>query len=194
MFKLNSIKNHISGSLLTPALILSIGMLAAPIVSAQEAGDQQQQPVVQESASTKGVDSNIAQAKAVEGGEGASEVVKPKWGEYKGVTVGMSAEEVRAKLTGLKDKGNTQDFFVLSDAENAQVYYDEQGKVQAISVNYVDARKAPDVVAVLGEEVKANADGSMYKLVRYPEAGYWVAYSRTAGDSPLTTVTLQKMR
>lgn len=182
MLNLNKIKNHITGSLLTPALILSICMLAAPIVSAQE------------SASTQGVDSNIAQAKAVGGSEKASEVVKPKWGEYKGVTVGMSAAEVRAKLAGLKDKGNTQDLFVLSDTENVQVYYDEQGKVHAISVNYVDANKAPDVVAVLGEEVKVNEDGSMYKLVRYPEAGYWVAYSRTAGGSPLTTVTLQKMR
>ncbi|MBD0327204.1 MAG: hypothetical protein ICV68_12280, partial [Pyrinomonadaceae bacterium] len=94
---------------------------------------------------------------------------------------------------GLKDKGKVQDFFVLSDAENVQVYYDNQGKVQAISVNYVDAKKAPDTVSVLGEEVKANADGSMYKLVRYPEAGYWVAYSRTAGDTPLITVTIQKM-
>jgi hypothetical protein len=183
MLKLNKLKNHMTGSLLTPALILSISMLAAPIVSAQE----------QQSASTKGVDSGTTQAKAVNSSEKASDVVRPKWGEYKGITIGMNADEVRAKLAGLKDQGKVQDFFVLSDAENVQVYYDDQGKVQAISVNYVDARKAPDVVAVLGEEVKANEDGSVYKLIRYPEAGYWVAYSRTAGDAPLITVTIQKM-
>jgi hypothetical protein len=26
----------------------------------------------------------------------------------------------------------------------------------------------------------------------YPKAGYWVAYSRTAGDEPLTIITMQR--
>jgi len=52
---------------------------------------------------------------------------------------------------------------------------------------------APDAKSVLGEDVEAKADGSMYKLVRYPEAGYWVSYSRTAGNSPLVIVTMQKI-
>jgi hypothetical protein len=34
----------------------------------------------------------------------------------------------------------------------------------------------------------------MYELKRYPSAGYWVAYSRTAGKNPIITVTMQKMR
>lgn len=66
--------------------------------------------------------------------------------------------------------------------------------MQAISINYVKDRSAPTAVTVLGEEVQAQTDGSVYKLVRYPEAGYWVAYSRTAGDSPLVTVTIQQIR
>ena len=32
----------------------------------------------------------------------------------------------------------------------------------------------------------------MYKMVSYPKAGYWVAYSRTAGDEPLTIITMQR--
>jgi hypothetical protein len=41
--------------------------------------------------------------------------------------------------------------------------------------------------------VEAKPDGTLYKLVQYPEAGYWVAYSRTAGDAPFTIITMQAM-
>jgi hypothetical protein len=30
-------------------------------------------------------------------------------------------------------------------------------------------------------------------MVRYAQAGYFVVYSRTAGDSPLVTVAMQKI-
>jgi hypothetical protein len=46
---------------------------------------------------------------------------------------------------------------------------------------------------VLGAEAGAKTDGSIYKLLRYPKAGYWVSYSRTAGSSPTTTITMQKI-
>jgi hypothetical protein len=29
--------------------------------------------------------------------------------------------------------------------------------------------------------------------VRYPKEGYWVSYSRTAGDTPIISITIQKM-
>lgn len=156
-------------------------MFTAPVVLAQEQSAQDVKP-------------EMAQAKAVKSNEApASGSLQPKWTDYKGVRLGMSMDEVRDKLDGLKEKGKVQDFFVISDAENGQVFYDEEGKVKAIAVNYLDGKKAPDVLTVLGEEVQAKEDGSLYKLVRYPDAGYWVAYSRTAGDTPLITVTIQKM-
>jgi hypothetical protein len=37
-------------------------------------------------------------------------------------------------------------------------------------------------------------DGSMYKLVRYEQLGFWVSYNRTASDSVvIVTITLQKI-
>jgi hypothetical protein len=30
--------------------------------------------------------------------------------------------------------------------------------------------------------------------VRYPKAGFWVSYSRTAGDTPIVTIQIQKMQ
>jgi hypothetical protein len=46
---------------------------------------------------------------------------------------------------------------------------------------------------VLGTEIEVKPDGSIYKLLRFPKAGYWVSYSRTAGDAPLITITMKKM-
>jgi hypothetical protein len=120
--------------------------------------------------------------------------IAPLYKDFRGVTLGMGADEVRAKLGHLKDKGERQDFFVFSESQSAQVVYDDQGKVVVISVDYVGKDgNAPSPESVLGEALQAKQDGSMYKMKRYPEAGYWVAYNRTAGDDAIVTVTLQRM-
>jgi len=54
------------------------------------------------------------------------------------------------------------------------------------------ASQIPDPKNVVGE-LEIKTDGSAYKLVRYPKAGYWVSYSRTAGKDPTTTITMQKI-
>jgi len=124
----------------------------------------------------------------------APSATAPTLQDYKGIRIGMSADQVRSSLDHLKEKGERQDFFTFSDHESAQVFYDEQGNVTAISIDYsADGGNAPTARAVLGEDIEPKPDGSFYKLKRYPEAGYWVAYSRTAGDRALVTVTMQKM-
>lgn len=117
----------------------------------------------------------------------------PVFTDYRGIRIGMTAEEVRSTLDGLK-KDNAQDFFVFSEKESAQIFYDQQGKVMAISIDYFgENSNAPAPDAVLGMQLEAKPDGSMYQLKRYPEAGYWVSYNRTAGDKPIITITMQKM-
>jgi hypothetical protein len=117
----------------------------------------------------------------------------PVFTDYRGITIGMTAEEVRAKLEGLK-KGERQDFLVFSERESAQIYYDDQGKLIAISIDYFgDNSNPPSPDVVLGAALQAKADGSMYQLNRYPDAGYWVSYNRTAGEKPIVTITMQKM-
>jgi hypothetical protein len=119
---------------------------------------------------------------------------KPVFSEYRGVQIGMAADDVRKKLGHLKDKGDAQDFFVLSDNETAQIVYDTAHKVVTVSVDFLSgATGVPVPRDVVGSDVPGKPDGSMYKMVRYPKAGCWVSYSRTAGDSPLTSVTIQKI-
>ena len=118
----------------------------------------------------------------------------PVFHEYKGVTLGMSTEDTRKKLGSPKEKDAEQDFFIFNDTESAQVYYDKTHKVIAISVNYVgEGSNVPKPKAVIGSEITPKPDGSMHQLVRFPKAGYWVSYSRTAGNSPLITVKVKKL-
>lgn len=121
---------------------------------------------------------------------------EPVFHEYRGVKIGWLAAEVRKKLGNPANKGDEQDFYVFGEAkETAQVLYDKAtGKVTAISVDFMNG--ATEVITpqqVFGADVDAKPDGSKYKLVRYPKAGYWVSYSRTAGDSPIITVTIQQI-
>ena len=113
---------------------------------------------------------------------------------YRGVQLGMTAEEVRKKLGEPKDKGTEQDFFVFNETETAQIVYDKSQKVVTISADFLT--QGPDVLTakqVFGTDVDAKPDGSVYKMVRFPKAGYWLSFNRTSGTSPMTTVTLQKI-
>lgn len=117
----------------------------------------------------------------------------PVFTDYRGVSIGMAADDVRAKLEKIKE-GESQDYLAFSDQESAQIYYDDKGKVTAISIDYFGGDgKAPTPEAVLGVGIQPKPDGSMYLLTRYPQAGYWVSYNRTAGDKPIVTITMQKM-
>lgn len=117
----------------------------------------------------------------------------PVYADYRGIKIGMAAEEVRSKVNGIK-KGDGQDLLTFSEHESAQIYYDDKGKVTAISIDYFgDKNGAPTPEAVLGAAIEAKPDGSMYQLNRYRDAGYWVSYNRTAGDKPIVTITMQKM-
>ena len=119
---------------------------------------------------------------------------QPPYHEYKGIRIGMTADEARKKLGEPADKGDKQDFYSFAEGkEMAQLFYDAEKKVFAVSVIYIGgADGIPTSKAVLGEEIEAKPDGSAHRRVDYPKAGFWVSYSRTQGDAPMVTVTMQK--
>jgi hypothetical protein len=163
-------------SLSLPALVL---ILAFSIANGQTSSS----PSMQEEVATA-IDKSVSDSATAN---------VPVFTDYRGVKIGMTSEEVRAKLEGLK-KGERQDFLVFSEGESAQIYYDDQGKVIAVSVDYFgDNSNPPSPDTVLGAALQAKSDGSMYQLNRYPDAGYWVSYNRTAGEKPIVTITMQKM-
>ena len=178
------IRRKFIDSCLLIMLLMSLFMLASMRSSGQEL------------ANSRATQDGVANNQAIEVKDPGDTVIgaSPVYRDFMGVTIGMDAGEVRSKLGHPKDKGERQDFFVFSDSHSAQVVYDDQGKVIIISADYVGKNSnAPSSQSVLGETVQAKQDGSIYQLKRYPKVGYWVAYSRTAGDNEIVTVTIQKM-
>jgi hypothetical protein len=134
-----------------------------------------------------------AQARAPQNGSDKGKE-EPPFHEYKGVHIGMTAEEARKLLGNPTDKGDKQDFYSFNDKEACQVYYDDAHKVFAVSVTYLGGGSVPVPKSVLGTDIEAKQDGSLYKLVRFPKAGYWVSYTRTAGDEPMTIIAIQRIQ
>jgi hypothetical protein len=120
---------------------------------------------------------------------------EPCFSDYRGVAIGMSIDDARKKLGEPKEKADEMDIFNFGDKESAQIYYDKKSmKVTAISVDYLGETGAPECKKVTGGDAVTRADGSKFKLVRYQKYGYWVSYNRTAGNTPIVTVTMQKMQ
>ena len=135
----------------------------------------------------------VAQAKAAKAHIEAKPSQQPLYSDYKGVRLGMTAAEARAKLGEPNLKADDQDLYLISDKETAEIAYDAAHKVVTISVDYLGGIGAPDYKAVVGADIEVKPNGAMYQLVRYENLGFWVCYNRTAGTLPIVTVTIQKL-
>jgi hypothetical protein len=142
--------------------------------------------------------SNVALAQTTRTAPTAVKDDGPVFHEYRGIQIGWLADDVRKKLGEPANKGDEQDYYIFGtgDNERCQIFYDKATrKVTTISVDFMSG--ATDVITpqqVFGADVETKPDGSKHKLVRYPKAGYWVSYSRTAGDTPIVSITMQKMQ
>lgn len=114
-------------------------------------------------------------------------------GVYRGITIGTAITDTRAKLGEPKEKSDQGDYFIIGNGETTQTVY-EAGKVKVISTSYFgDKVKAPTVKEILGTDVVPNAEGAINKMIKFPKAGFWISYVRTAGSDPMVMVTIQKM-
>jgi hypothetical protein len=118
---------------------------------------------------------------------------QPLYREYRGVRLGMTAEEARAKLGVPAMKSDEQDFYVFSANETAQLVYVEQ-KVVTISTDYTNGIGAPDYKSVVGENLQQRPDGSLFRMVLYPSERFWVSYNKGASEVPVVTITIGKMK
>lgn len=120
-----------------------------------------------------------------------AQVQQPLYREYRGVHLGMTAAEVRAKLGEPAMKSNEQDFFILSVNETAQIAYNAAQKVMTISTDYAGGVGAPDYKNIVGEGMLLQRpDGTLFKMVMYDAERFWVTYSKSATTSPIVTITI----
>lgn len=139
-----------------------------------------------------------ASTAAAQGSKGSlavgGQVDTPDGFKFRGVKIGMATDDARKKLGSPREKSPEQDFYLFNENEAVQICY-EKGAVSAIAIDYMSgAQSIPSPKDVLGADADAKADGSIHKVVRYPKAGYWVSYSRTAGAEPTITITMQKIQ
>ena len=118
-----------------------------------------------------------------------SQMQQPLYREYRGVRLGMTAAEVRAKLGEPALKSDEQDFYVISSDETVQIAYIAQ-KVVTISIDYTGGVGAPDYRSVVGEGLLQKPDGSLFRMVRYDSERFWVSYNKSASVVPLVTITI----
>jgi hypothetical protein len=168
-----------SGRLALRVVILIAALVAAPIAFAQ----QNQKPAAKRAVMTSGAD------------QAAPKAMTPLYREYRGVNLGMKADDVHSKLGSPSTSDDNSDTYIRSDKELATVYYDADKNVVAVVTTYTgrDAG-APAAPAVLGKDAASDESGMVSEMVRYPDAGYWVSYSVIPGDEPVTIVTIRKMQ
>jgi hypothetical protein len=114
---------------------------------------------------------------------------QPLYKEYRGVRLGMTAAETRAKLGEPAMKSDEQDFYVVSANETVQIAYIGQ-KVVTISTDYVGGVDAPDYRSVVGEGLLEKPDGSLFRMVMYNSERFWVTYNKSTSAVPVVTITI----
>lgn len=106
----------------------------------------------------------------------------------------MPTDDVRKKLGNPKDKSDATDLYTFSEDETAQFYYNATKNVTAIMITFAgDLKNAPTPKSVFGEDVEAKPDGSIFKMVRFPKAGFWISNNRTPSPDAIVNIAFQKM-
>ena len=117
-------------------------------------------------------------------------VQQPLYREYRGVRLGMTAAEARAKLGEPAMKSDDQDYYVFSATETAQIVYDTAQKVVTISTDYTGGAGAPDYKSVVGEGLLEKPDGSLFRMQMNDAERFWVSYNKSNTTVPVVTITI----
>lgn len=123
-----------------------------------------------------------------------AQIQQPAYREYRGIRLGMTATEVRAKLGEPALKSDEQDFYVVSASETAQFAYNAAHQVMTISTDYMNGVGAPDYRTVVGEGLLERPDGSLFRMVLHDSERYWVSYNKSASVVSVITITIGTMK
>ncbi|HEV8428810.1 MAG TPA: hypothetical protein VGQ41_12990 [Pyrinomonadaceae bacterium] len=114
----------------------------------------------------------------------------PLYREYRGVRLGMTAAETRAKLGEPAYKSDDQDVYVFSANETTQIVYNSAQRVTTISTDYLGGVGAPDYRTIVGEGLLEKPDGSLFRMTMNDAERFWVTYNKSAATVPVVTITI----
>jgi hypothetical protein len=120
----------------------------------------------------------------------------PLFTSYRGVKIGTPSKVVHETLGKPKQSRDRSEFYTFSKRESALLVFDEKGVLEALTITYRDDKKSvlPTPDSILGENLRPDTAGNIYKLITYPESGYWVSYSKSFGPPATVTITMMKLQ
>ena len=115
--------------------------------------------------------------------------------EYRKVSIGMTVDTLRDAWGKPANEYSDALFYEMSDSETVQIALGPEKKVTAIAITFIKGKGAPSFADVFGEGVtpEKRENGSVYRMLRYPHAGYWVAYYAGPTEDADVSLTMQKL-
>jgi hypothetical protein len=114
--------------------------------------------------------------------------------EYRKVTIGMSVDTLRDAWGKPAMEYSDGFLYEMSDSETVQIVIGPEKTITAIAITFTKGKGAPSFADVFGEGLtpEKRPNGSVYRMTRYQDAGYWVSYYAGPDDDANVSVTMQK--
>jgi hypothetical protein len=118
----------------------------------------------------------------------------PAMTEFRKASIGILADDLKKAWGKPEIEDKTGFIYNFSDTEMAQVVITPDEKVDAIAVTFRDGTGAPKAEDVFGpkEKIERKENGSVFHMVRYEDAGYWVSYL-SQGEGKPVILTYKKL-
>ena len=107
---------------------------------------------------------------------------RPAFSDFKGVSIGMRADEARKKLGNPRDKGVEQDFYMFGDNQAVQVFYDKVSRKRDFDRFYERCQRDSILQETLGAEAEERRRLCI-QIDSLSKRGLLVSYSRLPGPN-----------
>ena len=168
---------------LLPTLYLAVAVFSILYISSAEIYGQTPEANTEQASYVKEASPTQAAASA------------PFLKEYRKASIGMTADTLRDAWGKPENEYSDGLFYELSESEMVQIALGPEKKITAIAITFIKGKGAPSFAQVFGEGVtpENRENGSVYRMVRYPDAGYWVAYYAGPAEKADVSLTMQKL-
>lgn len=118
--------------------------------------------------------------------------ILPVLREYRGVSLGMGREQVKAVMGESAQSEKDWDEFKLGGNDVMTVRYDDKAIVKTLQLYFTDPAHAPKWAEVVGDaEIQEKSTGSKFARAVNNEEDFWVTMFQSKSGA-VTTITLSR--